>query len=598
MAVKPEKYDFSGYASKYGVKCSDGRTILKDAFKHQDGERLPLVWQHQHKSPTNVLGWAHIEHRDDGPYAYCEFNSNEFSQECKELVSHGDIKSLSIYANQLTEKVKHVAHGMMREVSLVLAGANTEAYIDNVVLQHDDGNLTTIPEEAIIHTGGEILLKTEDAVQHSETVEEVPVVEEQKKETEEVIEHALPADATIQDVWDTFTQEQKDVASFFVAKALETSGSEMSQSNEQEGENVMKTNAFDTAIAETKALVHADMLTIFESAKRSGSLKLAVQDYALAHSITDIDMFFPEAKAERREPDLIARRMEWVARVLSQVHHTPFARVKSMAANLTAEEARARGYIKGNKKKEEVITLLKRAVTPQTIYKLQKLDRDDVIDITDFDIVAWIKREMRVMLDEEIARAILIGDGRDAASEDKIQPIHIIPIASDADLYNVKVLIPDGADVAAIQDIIIRSRVLYKGSGNPTLFTTTDSFMDLLLVRDSIGRRLYNTTNELSAGLGVGAIMDVEVLTGATITTEADAPGSANPIPAGTYDVVGIMVNLRDYTVGADRGGQVAMFDDFDIDYNKYTYLIETRLSGALTRPYSAVTFVKAHTEG
>ncbi len=594
MGVKPEKYDFSGYASRYGVKCSDGRTILKDAFKHQDGEKIPLVWQHQHTSPTNVLGWAIIEHRDDGPYAYCEFNSNDFSQECKELVSHGDVRALSIYANQLKEKLKHVAHGMMREVSLVLAGANKEAYIDNVVLQHDDDTFSTIDDEAIIHMGGEITLMHEDqATKNTE-------VKTEEESTETVVEHAVSEDMTVQDIWDSMSAEQKDVASFFVVKALETQGSEMSQSDEQEGENSMKTNAFEGQTPDTKAtaLLHADIQAIFDSAQSMGSLRKAVKEYALAHSITDIDMFFPEAKAERSEPDLIARRMEWVARVLSQVHHTPFSRVKSMAANLTADEARARGYIKGNKKKEEVITLLKRATTPQTIYKLQKLDRDDVIDITDFDVVAWIKREMRVMLDEEVARAILIGDGRDAASDDKIQPLNIRPIASDVDLYNVKILIPADATPADIADAVIRARPLYKGSGNPTFFTTTDAFMDLLLVKDSIGRRLYNTTTELAAGLGVGAIMDVEVLTGATIVTEADAPGSANPIPAGTYDVIGILVNLRDYTVGADRGGAVAMFDDFDIDYNKYTYLIETRLSGALTRPYSAITFVKAHVAG
>ena len=583
--------DFSGYATKAGLRCSDGRTITEGAFAHQDKVRVPLVWQHTHNDPTNVLGHAILEHRDvthpDGAGVYCYgyFNGSEAGVQAKALVEHGDITALSIYANQLVEKaragLKEVVHGVVREVSLVLSGANPGALIDTVGVKHSDGEVEIFEDEAIIYTGL--------TLEHSATsLEEEP--EEEPEEDPESFEEGddndgddlSHADETVQDVYDTMSQKQKDVVHFMIGAALEQASSAQHSDDNPEGDNGlthqegtqdMKTrNAFDGngARPEGPTLTHSQLETIVTTAQKIGSFKEAFLEHAEEYGITDIDLLFPDAKSVTSTPDIISRRTEWVAGVIDGAKHSPFARIKSTAADLTADEARARGYVKGNRKKDEVVKLLKRVTTPTTVYKKQKLDRDDIIDITDLDVVAWLKWEMRFMLEEELARAILIGDGREPDDEDKIDEEHLRPIAWDDEMYTTPVNIPTNASPDAIMEYVLRARKHYKGTGNPTFYTTEDILTDMLLVKDKIGRRLYLNEGDVAAALRVRNIVTVEVL-------------------ENTPDVLGIIVNIADYTIGADRGGQLSMFDDFDIDYNQYKYLIETRISGALTRPKSAV---------
>ena len=590
------KYDFSGYATRNDLKCSDGRTIRAGAFKECAGKIVPLVWQHQHDSPTNVLGHALLEEKADGMYAYCSFNDTEPAKQAKQLVLHGDVNQLSIYANKLAQKSGDVLHGVIREVSLVIAGANPGAMIDNIAISHgEDGE----SDEAVIYNddfidnlGGEF----EDSIEHSEEEDE-EVIEhadtEDKQEEKKMAEDSGAKEKTVQDVIDTMNEEQKKVMMYLVGVAAEKGGA---KETDDEGEEDMKHNVFDGSDeykgSEDQAeLTHSQIETIISDGKKFGSLRDSFLAHADDYGIKDIDWLFPEAKTFQDKPEFISRKMEWVSTVMSGVHKSPFSRIKSMFADITEDEARAKGYIKGNLKKEEVFSLLKRTTTPTTIYKKQKLDRDDIIDITDFDVVAWIKAEMRVMLDEEIARAILVGDGRLSSDDDKINEDNIRPIWKEADLFCIKKEVTIGSDDDATAKNFIRaaikSRKDYRGSGNPVLFTTEDFLTDMLLLEDSIGHKLYKTEAELATALRVSKVVTVPVMENLTRTVTKSGQAYTNTL-------MGIIVNLNDYNVGADKGGAISMFDDFDIDYNQQKYLIETRCSGTLTKPFSAIVLEKS----
>ena len=615
----PTGYDFCGWASKNDLLCSDGRTIRRGAFASDDGKKVPMVYQHQHTSIDNVLGHAILENRDEGMYAYCYLNESDTGKMAKELVRHGDICAMSIYANKLKQIGNDVVHGEIKEVSLVLAAANPGAAIESVVLEHSDGSTE---EEAIIYSGEDtqykILSHAETPTQTSsdKTVNDIlNGMSEAKKnvlyymlakvsetdeeaEDDDVIEdsdirHAdVSGGRTIQDIFDTFTSDEKKVAFFLIGQAIEESGS-MEQSDipniddESEENETMKHNVFENNQVnnDETVLSHAEIEEIFRDTKQYGTLK----NSALAHGVTNIEYLFPDAKTVTPTPELIKRNDDWVSKVMGAVHRTPFSRIKSTAANLTEEDARAKGYMKGKLKKDEVFSLLKRTTEPTTIYKKQKLDRDDVVDITDFDVVAWIKSEMRMMLNEEIARAILIGDGRLTSSDDKIPEDHIRPVAFDSELYTVPIEVTVAAQATdddkakAIIRSIIKGRKEYKGSGNPVMYTTEDVLTDMLLMEDKMGRVVYDSVTKLATALRVSEIVTVPVMEGLK-----DSENNA---------VIAVIVNLADYNVGADRGGEVNMFDDFDIDYNAMKYLIETRCSGALTKPYSALA-VKLKTAG
>ena len=559
-------YDFSGWATKNDILCSDGRTIRKDAFKDNDGKTVPLVWNHSHNDPNNVLGHCVLENRDEGVYTYGTFNDTEQGKNAKSLVEHGDVTALSIWANKLKQNRGDVLHGDIKEVSLVLAGANIGACIDSVIKHGEESE-----EEAVIYSGEDIVLAHADTKTESENKEEDKSMADKKEKT-------------VKDVFDTLTEEQKNVVYALIGQALESNGADDNmEHSESEGGNEMKHNVFDQdEMNGNDTLSHAEMEAIIADGKRFGSMKESFLAHAEEYGIKSIDYLFPEPKTLNNPPEFIKRDMGWVSKVMGTVHHTPFSRIKSMFADITEDEARAKGYIKGKLKKEEVFSLLKRTTTPTTVYKKQKMDRDDVIDITDFDVIAWLKSEMRMMLDEEIARAILIGDGRLSSSDDKINETNIRPIVSDDDLYTIKSKVTvaanaTGADKAkAFIDQVIRSRKEYKGSGNPTLFTTEDMVTECLLLEDKIGHKLYKTEAELATTMRVKEIVTVEVMEGLK--------------DKNSKEVAGIIVNLADYNVGADKGGSVNMFDDFDIDYNQQKYLIETRCSGALVKPYSAIT--------
>ena len=576
-----EKYDFSGWATRANLKCSDGRTIMKDAFKEQDGKTVPLVWNHQHNDPLNVLGHALLENRENGVYAYCTFNDTESGQEAKKLVQHGDVNALSIYANKLKQQGGNVLHGAIREVSLVLAGANPGAYIDSIIVHGEESD-----EEAVIFTGENLeMYHAEESKKVEETKGEKSMAEEvTKKPAEEA-----GKEETVEEVFNTLSEKQKTVVYAIIGQALEEAGAgESENNNKSEGEENMKHNVFEndnkdnTLIHDDKgnALTHSDVAAVFADAKRYGSLK----DSALQHGITNIDYLFPEAQTVGDVPGLISRDMDWVAKFMGKTHKSPFSRIKSIFANITEDEARAKGYIKGNLKKEEVFSLLKRSTTPTTIYKKQKLDRDDLVDITDFDVVNYIKAEMRTMLDEEIARAALVGDGRLGSSDDKINEDNIRPIWTDADLFTIKTEVTFDSNATADQKAkafikaAVKSRKNYKGSGNPILYTTEDMLTDCLLLEDTMGRVIYETVDKLKTALRVSDIVTVPVMEGLSRTSGSN-----------TMNLMGIIVNPADYNMGADKGGAVNMFDDFDIDYNQQKYLIETRCSGALVKPYSAI---------
>lgn len=583
--------DFSGYATKAGLKCSDGRTIMPDAFKDNDGMRVPLVWQHGHNDPENVLGHALLENRPDGVYAYGYFNETPAGLSAKTLVQHEDITMLSIYANKLVERGKQVLHGAIREVSLVLSGANPGALIDNVRIAHSDGDIEMLDDEAVIYTG--LTLEHEA---NPGTIEDKPAEDEK----------------TVQDVYESLTEEQKTAVNYMIGMALEEGAAKHSDFEAESGEDdeeesdedesdendeettedvttdkdnqegtEMTHNVFEKDGAKTAApsLTHDQLKTIFEDAQRHGSFKEAFLQHAVTYGIENIDLLFPDAKTLANSPELVSRRMEWVTTVLSETKHSPFSRIKSLSADITLDDARAKGYVKGSLKKDEFFALSRRVTTPTTIYKKQRLDRDDIIDVTDLDVVAWLKAEMRVMLDEEIARAILIGDGREADDEDKINELNIRPIARDDNFYAHQVVVASNVTGDSFVEAIVRARVNYKGSGNPTLFCSEAILTDLLLVKDKLGRRIYATEQELASALRCEKIVPVPVLDGETTNGG---------------ELLAILVNLSDYTIGADKGGVLSMFDDFDIDYNQYKYLIESRLSGCLTKHKTALVISRA----
>ena len=581
MVKKVSNYDFAGYATKNDIQCSDGRIIRHNAFADQDGQTVPLVWNHDHMAADNVLGHAVLENRDEGVYAYCTLNHTKQGDNARELVQNGDICALSIYANQLKQNGPDVIHGAIREVSLVLAGANPGAKIDFVMAHSDDSD----PDEGIIYNDSEGL---ELAHSDSETKKEEKTMEENKKDEEK----------TVKDVIDSMTEEQRNVTYALIGEAIEDTKKQLLGDKYKEGneeDKTVKHNAFENENIEKnegEELTHSEFVEIMNDAKRKGSVK----DAFLEHGITNVGNLFPEHQAVSRVPEVLDRDQTWVGQVMRSVKHTPFSRVKSFYANITADEARAKGYIKGKQKVEEVITALKRTTDPQTIYKLQKMDRDDVIDITDFDVIAWLKAEMRGKLDEEIARAILVGDGRSSSSEDKIDPLKIRPVYGDDPTYTIKRTLTRAAGTddyafakAFIKDIV-KSRKDYKGSGNPVLYTTEDMLTNMLLIEDTSGRVIYDTIEKLKTALRVSDIVTVPVME--NISREDSSAHKK-------YNLLGVLVNLADYNVGADKGGAVNMFDDFDIDYNKMKYLIETRCSGALVKPYSAVSFEEeVSTEG
>ena len=584
-----ENYDFSGWATRNDLKCSDGRIIRKDAFKANDGQKVPLVWNHQHSDPNEVLGHALLENRDEGVYAYCKFNDTESGQTAKLLVQHGDVNALSIYANQLKQQGPNVMHGNIRELSLVLAGANPGAFIESIIKHGEESD-----EEGIIYTGENIELAHSGVGKPSEkdeTSEELKHSEESKEETKMAEEPKETGnEKTIGDIFNTLNEEQKNAVYAMIGQALEDKGDDS-----EGGDEDMKHNVFDDDTKnQENVLSHDAMQEIISDAKRYGSMKESFLAHATdieyapssqTYGINTPDYLFPEAHNLNSPPEFIKREMGWVTKVMNGVHHSPFSRIKSMFADITEDDARAKGYIKGKLKKEEVFGLLKRTTTPTTIYKKQKMDRDDVIDITDFDVIAWLKSEMRMMLDEEIARAILVGDGRSTSSDDKINEMNIRPIWKDEDLFTIKAAVEVSSTATADQKAkafiraCVKSRKNYKGSGTPSLFTTEDVLTDCLLLEDANGRVIYDTEEKLRTALRVKEIITVPVMEGLTRTD-----GESN-----TLSLMGIIVNLADYNVGADKGGAINMFDDFDIDYNQQKYLIETRCSGALIKPFSAI---------
>lgn len=562
------KYDFSGWATRNNLKCSDGRTIMKNAFKGNDGETVPLVWNHQHNDSMNILGHALLKNTNDGVYAYCTFNDTESGRNAKLLVEHGDISALSIYANGLKQQDGKVLHGSIKEVSLVLAGANPGAFIDSVISHGEESD-----EEAIIYTGEDI-----------------------------VIQHSGDEDGSVNDIFDTLTDKQKDAVYSLIGAAIEKYSNDDKEEDDDdyeeddEEDKEMKHNLFDNSDNDdvlNHSEIAAFMNDVIADAKKYGSMKESFLAHSEDYGIEHIDYLFPDAKTITNTPEFIKRDTGWVAKVMDGVHHTPFSRVKSIFADITADEARAKGYTKGKKKLEEVFTLLKRSTLPTTIYKKQKLDRDDVVDITDLDVVAFLKTEMRTMLDEEIARAILIGDGRSTAVDDKINETNIRPIWKDDELYSIKYCTELAKEATEDEEAknfiksVIKSRKDYKGSGNPKLFTTEDMVTKCLLLEDSMGRVIYDTEEKLRTALRVSEIVTVEVMEDAKRTdTGVDK------------FLDGILVNLNDYNVGADKGGAINMFDDFDIDYNQMKYLIETRCSGALIKPKSAIVIEHTVKEG
>lgn len=645
-----EKYDFSGWATRNDIRCSDGRIIRRDAFKHNDGRTVPLVWNHDHIDPEKIIGHALLENREEGVYTYGKFNDTRLGKLAKAYVEHGDITQLSIYANQLKQQGPNVMHGSIREVSLVMAGANPEAFIENVMLHGDE-----LVDEAKIFTGLDIELCHSDSEENEEEVfdevkEEEKGEEEMTEETKKIdgteldnqdeqIEHA-DKEETVADVFNTFSEKQKTVVYALVAEALAEAGVSEDKDDEDDkvahadsdddeetvadvfntlsekqktvvyamiaealkeagandddnsegGNETMKHNVFDQEERFNDTLSHGEFMEILKDAPKHGSLK----ESFLAHGIENIGELFPEAKPVNGEPAFIQREQSWVTEVLGAVHHTPFSRIKSTYADITAEQARAKGYTKGGLKVEEVIKAFKRVTNPTTIYKKQKLDRDDMIDITDFNVVAWLKKEMRMMLNEEIARALLFGDGREEDDQDKINEENIRPVWKDSDVYTYKEIINVTAATTEDEKVkkfikaAVKARKHYKGSGRPVMYMLEDLVADCLLLEDLNGRRIYETVDKLAGAMGVSKIVTIPL---EDLTRKKDDK---------VYTFGGLLVNLVDYNIGTDKGGEVNMFDDFDIDYNQYKYLMEGRCSGALTKPRSAVAidFFVAEAEG
>lgn len=555
-----KKWDFCGYATKNDLRCSDGRVIKPDAFKHQDGITVPLVWQHLHDSVDNILGHALLENRPDGVYTYGKFNDNEMGKKAKALVDNGDISDLSILANKLVQKGTDVVHGMIREVSLVLAGANPGAKIENTAVEHSDGSVVDIDDEAIITMG--LGFGSEEDLKHAEE----------------------SGGKTVEEMFNSFTPEQKDFVYALIGDI--TSGDSMEQGDDLDGGETLKHNVFE-AKEETKSdvlkLSDDQVKTIFADAQKCGSLKEAVLAHADEYGITNIDMLFPDAQMTDPHPEWIKRDTDWVAGVLNEATHSPFSRIKTMYADITHDEARAKGYTKGHKKKDEFFSVMKRVTQPTTIYKKQKLDRDDIIDVTSFDVVAWIKGEMRMMLNEEIARAILIGDGREVDDEDKINENCIRPIVNEDELYAIHHVLPDGAEGDDEIEAIMTALDEYKGSGSPKMYTTRKKITSWKKIKDNNGRRIYANEADIASTMGVSSFVEVPLMENFKhkVTPEGGTEEER--------EVIGIVINMKDYKIGADKGGQISTFDDFDIDYNQYKYLMETRMSGAIQKMKSAI---------
>lgn len=600
--VSKTNYDFAGWVTKNNLKCADGLTICQNAFSTQDGTIVPLVYNHNHKTVESILGHTLLENRPEGVYGYSLFNDTPSGNHAKKAVSNGDITSMSIWANNLSRVGSGVTHGAIREVSLVIAGANPGAMIESVMMH--GVSIGDEEDEAIIYTGEDfVLFHGNENLEHA--------MENEKEENE--VADQNKGEKTVKEVFETLNEEQKKAVAIIVGQAIQDAkaGGEVKHGNDdnEEGEE-LKHNIFEgqNQTGEGSYLSHAQQAQIFKRAKECRSFRQAVKEFSednnvIIHSIdttgmttatgtntygfNDPNMLFPEYKSLNTPPEWISRNMDWVAKVMGGVHRTPYSRIKSQYADITEDEARAKGYITGKQKKDEVFTILKRTTDPQTVYKRQKMDRDTIIDITDFDVVAWIRAEMRVMLNEEIARAILIGDGRLSDSDDKIQENHIRPIVTDVPLFNVVIKVEVDADATPAEiadatiDAIIRSKKKYKGSGNPTFWTSSDPVTEMLLLKDGIGHKLYKTETELATTLRVKDIVEVEPMEGHTITYDGKK-----------YPLIGTIVNLADYNVGTDKGGQIENFEDFDIDYNQYKYLIETRMSGALVKPFSALTFI------
>ena len=596
-------YDFEGWATKNDLECADGLTIRKDAFRVDNGKKVPLVWNHQHNAVTDVLGHAILENRDEGIYAYGSFNNTTAGKEAKEAVKHGDVTALSIWANNLHRVGNDILHGVIREVSLVLAGANPGAFIESV-LAHGEV-IDEEEDEGLFYTGENLFISHGEVKKEDETKKEEEKMEGPENKSEE---NNNNSEKTVREIINDMTDDQKKAMAVVIGQAIKDAKS--GNDNEKEEEEV-KHNIFEGDVSPVNYISHSDMEQILKDAKDCGSMRKAVEAHiengVLSHSVdttgmevakgkqkygfNDPSMLFPDYKSLNNPPEWISRNMDWVSKLMAKVHHTPFSRIKSLYANITEDEARAKGYIKGKMKKEEVFSTLKRTTDPQTIYKKQKVDRDDVIDITDFNVIIWIKAEMRVMLDEEIARAILIGDGRPSDSDDKIKEDRVRPIITDKPLFNtiIKVTVPPNADEATIAKAtikaIIRGRKHFKGSGKPDFWTTEDVTTEMLLLENQIGEAIYKTEAELATKLRVNEIIPVEPMEGQTVTiTEGNVTKE--------YPLIGTVVNMVDYNVGADKGGEINLFDDFDIDYNQWKYLIETRISGALIKPYSALTIV------
>lgn len=579
------EYDFSGWATKNNIECSDGRTILRDAFKDNDGQKVPLVWNHDHNSPDNVLGHALLENRAEGVYAYCKLNDTESGLKAKALVVNGDVDKLSIYANKLKSLKNQVVHGVIREVSLVLAGANPGAFIDTVMVHSDEGE---DEEEATIFTDDfiDVVVPSEEASE--ETTEETP--EEVNNEGDEQMEHSeKPEEKTIGEVFDTLNDEQKEAVYAVIGQALEEAGVVDEEENEEKGEDEnMKHNVFEKDTKED-TLMHSEILAnAISDAKRYGSMKESLIEHAAINNIEDIEILFPDAHPLNNEPKMIENDNSWVAKIMNDVKHSPFSRVKATFGRLTEPEARAKGYIKGNKKTNIKMAVLNRVTTPTTVYIKNEIDRDDVIDITDFNVVAWQKKEMRKQLDKELALAMLLGDQRDPSDANKINELNIRPVLNDDEMYTIQYVVTEGVDYkitdnsfsendARTKGVVraaIKARKNYKGSGRPTFYTTEDFLNDALLIEDQNGRVIYDSIEKLATAMRVKEIVTIPEMEKYT-------------------DIYGIIVNMNDYTAGADKGGSVAMFDDFDIDYNQMKYLMETRMSGALTQPYSAIVLRK-----
>lgn len=585
-------YDFSGWATRSNIKCSDGRTIMNDAFKENNGQKVPLVWNHQHDDPSEVLGHALLENRSDGVYAYCKFNNTESGQNAKALVQNGDVDKLSIYANKLKTVANNVIHGCIREVSLVLAGANPGAYIDSVIV-HGEGS--EIEEEGVIYTSENI-----DVIEHADSSDDKESKKDEKEETVKM-ENKDPEkkeeqkkDKTVQEVFDTLNEEQKDAVYAIVGQAVEDAKKDSSddeENNKKEGESEdMKHNVFDKDDNQ-EVLMHSEMINeAIRDAKKYGSMKESFLAHAEANNMENYEILFPDATELYKEPRVIEEDRSWVAKVMNKVHHTPFSRVKTTFGRMSETEARAKGYIKGNLKTDIKMSFLNRVTTPTTVYIKNDIDRDDVIDITDFDIVAWQKREMRKNLDKELALAMLLGDGRNVSDPNKINEQNIRPVIKDNEMYTIQYTVTDGVDYnnannshsendSVTKGVIraaIKSRKQYKGSGRPTFYTTEDLLTDMLLIEDQNGRLIYDSIQKLCTALRVDEIVTIPEMEGEVYK-----------------DIYGIIVNMADYTAGADKGGSVNMFDDFDIDYNQMKYLMETRMSGALTVPYSAIVLKK-----